>query len=150
MNAWCHGAPGVLLSRVAGGALPDDAATQVELDAAFATTLRTSADEHTLCHGEIGNLLIAARAASVMRRTDWQQQLDNRLAELLTTRPFEPRCGFTFPDSVPSLMTGISGIGYGLLSLSAPTPLPCILSLEPPTLAEVRSVISECQPSGNS
>ena len=34
----------------------------------------------------------------------------------------------------PGLMTGLAGIGYGLLRLAEPTRMPSVLVLEPPML----------------
>jgi lantibiotic modifying enzyme len=33
----------------------------------------------------------------------------------------------------PGLMNGLAGIGYGLLRLAAPTSVPSILALDPPS-----------------
>ncbi len=133
MTTWCHGAPGVLLSRVATGAATADAMARSEVETAVATTLRQEHSEHSLCHGAVGNLLIVAQAAQLLQRHDWQKQVASRLEALLAElRTSSPRCGFAFPQAVPSLMTGISGVGYGLLALSVPGGLPCVLSLDPP------------------
>ncbi len=143
MRTWCHGAPGVLLSRVAAHAkAPGAAATPLamppavvdEIEAAVRTTLSTEAAEHSLCHGEVGNLLIVAQAAAVLQRRTWQEQLQARLHRLLLSlNAAPPRCGFAFPDAAPSLMTGMSGVGYGLLSLAgAPGEFPNVLALAPP------------------
>jgi type 2 lantibiotic biosynthesis protein LanM len=133
MIAWCHGAPGVLLSRLMPDAATIDATTYTEIETAATTTLSSVARTHTLCHGEVGNLLIVAQAAAALQRSDWQQQVDQRLAGLLhTLHHGRPQCGFAFPDAVPSLMTGLAGIGYGLLWLGEPQQVASVLSLAPP------------------
>jgi lantibiotic modifying enzyme len=38
----------------------------------------------------------------------------------------------------PSLMTGVAGIGYGLLRLAAPEAVPSLLALRPPGATPVR------------
>lgn len=147
MRAWCHGAPGVLLSRVAAPAvapsgsrfvLPAGAADEVAI--AVRTTLAAESPEHGLCHGEIGNLLIVSQAAAALSRADWQEQVDARLRRVLDSlRAAPPRCGFLFADAAPSLMTGLSGVGYGLLGLAAAaekrSAIPCVLALAPPATA---------------
>lgn len=153
MRTFCHGAPGVLLSRVAAHAkapgavttpLPMPSAVADEIEAAAKTTLATEAAEHSLCHGEVGNLLILAQAATVLQRRTWQEELQARLHRLLLSlNAAPPRCGFAFPDAAPSLMTGISGVGYGLLALAgAPGEFPSVLALAPPLAGMIRKPLT--------
>jgi lantibiotic modifying enzyme len=41
-------------------------------------------------------------------------------------------CGVPNGVETPGLMTGITGIGYELLRLAAPTQVPSLLIMEPP------------------
>ncbi len=41
-------------------------------------------------------------------------------------------CGVAWGVETPGLMTGLAGIGYGLLRLAAPEEVPSLLVLEPP------------------
>ncbi|HWL86111.1 MAG TPA: lanthionine synthetase LanC family protein, partial [Polyangiaceae bacterium] len=132
--AWCHGAPGIALSRLVG--LPDalDEIARREVEIAVASTLAAPVSENqSLCHGELGNLMIVHRAATVFARADWRAQVQQRLVatmeQLATTGP---SCGFDFPLAVPSLMHGIAGIGYGLLHFERPDEVPMVLALAPP------------------
>ena len=45
-----------------------------------------------------------------------------------------PRCGLPLGVESPGLMTGLAGIGYGLLRLAAPEAVPSVLCLEPPDI----------------
>jgi type 2 lantibiotic biosynthesis protein LanM len=133
MLAYCHGAPGIALSRLA--AMPLDAAAPARRDLEIAITTTLAADVlhgQTLCHGELGNLMIVHRAAAQLGRDDWRAQVDRRL-DVTLSRLFErgPQCSFDFPPSAPALMDGIAGIGYGLLYLTWPDELPFVLDLSP-------------------
>jgi hypothetical protein len=41
-------------------------------------------------------------------------------------------CGTPMRVATPGLMTGLAGIGYGLLRLAEPRRIPSVLTLEPP------------------
>jgi lantibiotic modifying enzyme len=77
MRAWCHGAPGIGLGRLA---------------------MLDRAGDSTMC-GEIQ----AALMTTTRQRT-----------------------------TAPGLLTGLAGIGYGLLRIALPERVPSVLSLEPP------------------
>jgi type 2 lantibiotic biosynthesis protein LanM len=127
--AWCHGAPGVAVSRLAGEL---DAQTLAELDTAIATTLDADPPAvHTLCHGGVGNLAIVAHAAARLGRDDWRRRVDDRLPALIDDVAHRLTLDTAFADAVPGLMTGIAGIGCGLLALADPA-APFVLGLEPP------------------
>ena len=135
MMAWCHGAPGVALSRLIASPLESDAVARREVEIAIDSTLAVPVQHlnHSLCHGALGNLMIASHAATVLRRADWQERIEHRLeATIAQLRTTGPRCGVAFPDAMPSLMYGIAGIGYGLLHLARPREVPLILALAAP------------------
>jgi type 2 lantibiotic biosynthesis protein LanM len=106
MLAWCHGAAGIGLSRP-------------EPRAARAVRSAPPRPNHSLCHGELGNLELLpldearARATAVLAAPDWI-------------------CATPFGIESPGLMTGLAGIGYGLLRLAEPERVPSVLTLEPP------------------
>ena len=132
MLGYCHGAPGIALSRLSGPIGPGTPARR-EIELAIATTLAGRVQPgQTLCHGELGNLMIVQRAAGRLGRADWQAEVARRL-DVTLARLFErgPDCGFDFPPAAPALMDGTAGIGFGLLSLSRPDELPFVLDLSP-------------------
>jgi type 2 lantibiotic biosynthesis protein LanM len=125
---WCHGAPGVGLARA--HAMADRPDAQDEIETAFATTRdRGFGHSHCLCHGDVGNLLLLremagddpARAGAVRSRTD-------AVVNGLARSPF--LCGSSQNVETPGLMTGLAGIGWGLLMLAGPG-VPNVLRLEP-------------------
>ena len=129
--AWCHGAPGVALSRLAAGG-PVDGETLAELEVGVATTLAFGRGRHTLCHGDLGNLAIVAHLAERLGRADWREQVDARMPALIDAIAAGPRLDSAFADAAPGLMTGLAGVGHGLLALAAPDRVPLALALEPP------------------
>ena len=118
MLAWCHGAAGIGLSRP-------------EPRAAEAVRRAPPRPNHSLCHGELGNLELLpleearARAAAVLAAPEW-------------------RCATPFGIETPGLMTGLAGIGYGLLRLAEPERVPSVLRLEPPRVGGVKRKTRSC------
>ena len=151
-NAWCHGAPGIGLARLATlevlddlenschiepvGAVPSTA--RQEIDAAVATTLREGfAMNHSLCHGALGNLELPSVAAGVFRRADWSRAVARALLNLVDhLQQCGPVCGSLAGLESPGLMTGLAGIGYGLLRLTHPDRVPSVLTLGPPVVPD--------------
>ena len=131
MVAWCHGAPGIGLSRVAMIEDGDDPALRMEIDAAIATTLaRGFGKNHSLCHGDLGNidLLVAQPHRDALRE-------DVARVTAMITRTIRDHgwiTGVPFGVESPGLMAGLAGTGYGLLRLFAPSEVPSVLLLEPP------------------
>jgi type 2 lantibiotic biosynthesis protein LanM len=132
--AWCHGAPGIGLARL--GSLPyfDDAAVRAEIETALQTTLaRGFGDNHSLCHGDLGNLELLLQASQVFKGSSWCTQV-HRLAGIIleSMRREKWICGTSLGVESPGLMTGLAGIGYELLRLAEPALVPSVLLLAPP------------------
>ncbi|GAB3719013.1 type 2 lanthipeptide synthetase LanM family protein [Amycolatopsis oliviviridis] len=126
MTAWCHGAVGIGLGRLALPAALRDPETSVEIAHAAETTVdRGFGANHSLCHGDLGGLelLMAAGHAAAGERSA------TVLKDIETNGR---RCGVPNHAETPGLMTGLAGIGYGLLRAADPTRIPSVLTLEPP------------------
>lgn len=133
MTAWCHGAAGIGLARLDSLADLDDAQAPAEIELATQTTVTHGlGGSHCLCHGDLGNveLLLASDRASARDR--WTRVVDRSAAAVLDDLAGE-RCCCGTPSGVesPGLMTGLAGIGYGLLRLAHPRFVPSVLVLEP-------------------
>jgi type 2 lantibiotic biosynthesis protein LanM len=130
-TAWCHGAPGIALSRLYAFRYLRTDAVLSELRTALSTTARATTGNHTLCHGELGNADILLSASEVLREPRWRGEA-NRIAgtALATARESGWICGNPLGVESPGLMTGIAGIGYALLRLAYPDRVPSILALE--------------------
>lgn len=134
MLAWCHGAPGIGLSRLGAWRHCQDELLRKEIDAALETTLRKGfGGNHSLCHGDFGNLDVLLVAATALGDHNWASHA-NRLAGAILDAAKETGwiCGNALGVESPGLMTGIAGIGYELLRLAVPQRVPSVLALEKP------------------
>lgn len=132
--AWCHGAPGIGIARLASRPHLDDAETRAEINAALETTVaRGFGMNHSLCHGDLGNSELLLRASQTLDDPRWGSELSRIVATVLDG---SVRCGWLsgVPLCVetPGLMTGLAGVGYQLLRLARPGSVPSVLTLEPP------------------
>ncbi|HEY3570850.1 MAG TPA: type 2 lanthipeptide synthetase LanM family protein [Thermoanaerobaculia bacterium] len=135
MMAWCHGAPGGALARLAALRHVDDPRLRAEALTALESTRDGGFDRgHCLCHGDLGNAEIFLLAPGVLGDAGrWRAELDNALAFVLgNIAEHGWRCGLPSEVEVPGLMNGLAGIGYGLLRLAMPERVPSVLLLEPP------------------
>jgi lantibiotic modifying enzyme len=137
MSAWCHGAPGVGLGRLYAQNYSDDPKIKDEINTAIETTLKAGfGSNHSLCHGDLGNLELL-HAASLkfedesLRATG--DQIASSIVDSITQHGW--LCGVPNGVETPGLMTGLAGIGYGLLRLAAPERVPSILVMEAPLAA---------------
>jgi hypothetical protein len=130
-TAWCHGAPGIALSRLRACEVLIDTKYRAEAVAALATTLRdvnsqlhfANAD-FCLCHGLAGNaevLLYGHKVLGAAAEGAFKSALAVADAgiERYLERENEWPCGVGGGEN-PSLMVGIAGIGHFYLRLGAP------------------------------
>lgn len=134
MLAWCHGAPGIALARLAGLAYLDDAAVREEIAAALHTTLEGGFGlNHSLCHGDLGNLESLLVAAQLLAEPHYIAEVRRLKSQILAgISQHGWRTGVPLGAETPGLMTGIAGIGYQLLRLARPELVPAVLTLAPP------------------
>jgi lantibiotic modifying enzyme len=137
-NTWCHGAPGIAVSRIRAAEILSDQCYLGEALAALETTrnhlwtwLRSGRANYSLCHGVAGNADILLMAV----RSGVQLDLDAE-ASIRETAEFGLQaysgndslwpCGVGGGGANPSLMLGWAGIGYFYLRLARqniPSPL---------------------------
>lgn len=134
MTTWCHGAPGIGLARLRALAHVDDPEIRREIEAAVRTTLRHGFGlNHSLCHGDLGNLEFLLEAGRVLGDQELLGRVEEFTAAILDSiDQYGLLCGTPKAIETPGLMTGIAGIGYGLLRLAAPERVPSILTLATP------------------
>ena len=133
--AWCHGAAGIGLARLDTFALLDGEPARQEVEAALATTVAKGfGKNHSLCHGELGNLELIFEASRRWSEAKWQDAADHWKAAMLESIEAQGYlCGVPLGIRTPGLMTGLAGIGYGLLRLASPERVASVLLLEPPS-----------------
>lgn len=124
MHAWCHGAPGIGLARlrILGSACDERLTGQVRQDLQHAlrdTCAHGFTGNHSLCHGMLGNfaLLEQARRAGVDHEDSHRH---HRIAGWIldSMEQAGALCGIPKGIETPGLMTGLAGIGLGLLQLA--------------------------------
>jgi lantibiotic modifying enzyme len=134
LTAWCHGAAGIGLARLRSLPHLDDARIRAEIEVAAETTLaHRFGGNHCLCHGDLGNLELLVQAGEALAEPRWRAEVGRRAAlvlEGIACRGW--LCGSPGGVESPGLMTGLAGIGYGLLRLAHPARVPSVLVLEPP------------------
>jgi type 2 lantibiotic biosynthesis protein LanM len=131
--AWCHGAPGILVSRLLlkkCGYL--DEKVEKEIEVALSTTIRKGlGNNRSLCHGDFGQLEILRFAAEVLGDSYLQEVVNNLSGELYNLFKTEGyQSGTSRGTESVGLMVGLSGFGYGLLSAAYPSAVPSILTLD--------------------
>jgi type 2 lantibiotic biosynthesis protein LanM len=133
MSTWCHGAPGIALGRLFSLRYLHEPTLRVEIETALATTQRMGfGGNHSLCHGDVGNLEVLALAGEVLGEPRWTHAARRRAAEVLAQGEASGwRCGLPQGAETPGLMMGLAGIGYGLLRLAASDRVPSVLALAP-------------------
>ena len=133
-TAWCHGAPGIGLARLAMLRRTPDPALHRELEAAVRSTRRGGFGlNHSLCHGDLGNLELLMQTAQLPEFVDTAEPFATAAAGIVEDIDRQgPRCGIPLQVESPGLMTGLAGIGLGLLRIAAADRTPCVPMLDPP------------------
>jgi lantibiotic modifying enzyme len=135
MVAWCHGAAGIGLARLAMLRHLDDRRIRDDIDVALGTTIAHGfAINHSLCHGALGNLELLLLAAHTLDRPGDRQALAQATSIVAGSLDANgPVSGVFLGVETPGFMTGLAGIGYGLLRLAEPDKVPSALLLAPPS-----------------
>jgi type 2 lantibiotic biosynthesis protein LanM len=135
INAWCHGAPGIGLARLHTLRHLSDVAIHDEIAVALRTTLSAGFwFNHSLCHGDLGNLELLTQARDILGDSRWDNDIQRISASVLASIERDgPICGLPLGVEAPGLMVGLAGVGYGLLRLADPQHVPSVLILAPPT-----------------
>lgn len=136
--AWCHGAPGIGLSRLRAFALTREETFLREAEAALAGTYRplsmaSPADGYSLCHGLGGNaelFLVAADLLGDERYRAVAEAVGDRGIQSVHLQRNPWPCGVVSGGETPNLMLGTAGIGYFYLRLHDSRAVPSVLLAE--------------------
>lgn len=139
--AWCHGAPGIGLSRVRGYEILKNEELKHDAEAAIRTTTRIlnhpgygMQNDFTLCHGRGGNaelLIFAAEALGDAVSRENAEALGRQGIEQFDRNDLPWPCGVPGGGETPNLMLGLAGIGYFYLRLYDPAAIRSILLIRP-------------------
>ncbi|MFB7215655.1 type 2 lanthipeptide synthetase LanM family protein [Streptomyces sp. NPDC056255] len=131
--SWCRGRTGVALAVLDSPAAQSDPLLSAWAHEAAADIARTEPPpDDSLCHGELGVLELLRRGEPSGVRTRWVERAGALLAAADRTKP---RCGTPGQVSHPGLLTGLAGIGHGLLRAGFPDRVPSMLLLAGPTVS---------------
>ncbi len=134
---------GISLARLRSLSQLDNPEIRAEIDTALKTTIaKRFGTNHSLCHGDLGNLELLLQASLTLDDPQWKKQA-KRFAGIVLGSINKNGWLCSAPSGLetPGLMTGLAGIGYGLLRLAIPEYIPSILVLEPPKVRNENFII---------
>ncbi|MEL5955610.1 type 2 lanthipeptide synthetase LanM family protein [Streptomyces sp. CLV115] len=131
--SWCRGRTGVALAVLDSPAARADPLLSAWAHEAAADIAQAEPPpDDSLCHGELGVLELLRRGEPPGVRTRWVERAGALLAAADRAKP---RCGTPGQVSHPGLLTGLAGIGHGLLRAGFPDRVPSMLLLAGPTVS---------------
>jgi lantibiotic modifying enzyme len=148
-TTWCHGAPGIAISRMRAADMLPDASYRAEALVALETTkehlrrwLTVGRPNYSLCHGAAGNaevLLMGIRSGvAVGFESDGLIEATARMGAIAYGPGGNWPCGVGSGGFSPGLMVGLAGIGHFYLRI-ARGDVPSVLApLSEPTWGRVR------------
>ena len=135
--AWCHGAPGIALSRLRAWRVTGALEAREEAGIALRTTRRAlespgaASTGFSLCHGCAGNadvLLEGHRDLGTQELREVAEKIGHAGIEQFESARFPWPCGVPGAGETASLMLGTAGIGYFYLRLADPA-VPSVLMI---------------------
>ena len=114
---WCHGAPGILLSKIPELKFFNNKKILEEMNIALKTTLNYGFGANpSLCHGDLGNLQIIHWVARMNGDKELEKQCLENFDKYSRTIMLERWKGSSFRGSEAiGLMIGTAGFGYSIL-----------------------------------
>jgi type 2 lantibiotic biosynthesis protein LanM len=137
---WCHGAPGIALSRLRAYQIVGDETCKAEAIVALKTTrgmiesaLESWTGNFSMCHGLTGNAEVLSYGTQILSSECWEEaevalKVANAGIERYSARGVPWPCG-THVGETPNLMLGLAGIGHYYLRLYRSS-IPSILILQ--------------------
>ncbi len=124
---WCHGAPGIGLSRIKSQRFINLHSAHQDLKNAVDSVFKASIYfPLNLCHGSLGNLDLILEAS----QQEWisQDLCQNYLSDFLNhAQNHLDKFQIEGKLSLPGLMTGRSGVAYQMMRVAYPNQVPSIL-----------------------
>ncbi len=135
--AWCHGAPGIGLSRLRAYGLSHNPVCKEEAEIAVKSTgnsisqmLQNGLINFSLCHGIGGNtdaLIVGAEIFKDDELINHAKKIGEAGINLYSNSGTPWPCGIVGAGEAPGLMLGLAGIGYFYLRLYDRSNIPSIL-----------------------
>lgn len=139
--AWCHGAPGIGLSRIRTHQLLEDRESLTEATVAVRTTTRSlgasvqsGQGNYSLCHGNMGNAELLLAAADILGNSDSLTLVSQMAGQAIQQYQMGHNpwpCGVLNGGETPGLMLGLAGIGYFYLRLFSREKVPSVMMVGP-------------------
>ncbi|HSX09598.1 MAG TPA: lanthionine synthetase LanC family protein [Candidatus Saccharimonadales bacterium] len=130
MNAWCHGAAGIGLSRIRANQLLKNSPYSTDVKNSNKKTQHTHTGSFTLCHGDGGNAdIFIEKFIAFNNKEDLvlaQKVADSAIEQKKRTGMYPSGLGINIEDL--SLFNGIAGIGYFFLRVTDPMATTSILA----------------------
>lgn len=141
MTAWCHGAPGIALSRLRSYEILNSDVCRLEAETAINTTLNNlygntemSQSNYSLCHGLGGNcepLIYGATLLGMPELFARAEEVALRGIESYEAQHLPWPCGGPGGLESAGLMMGLAGISYYYLRMADPQTTPSLLIFSP-------------------
>jgi lantibiotic modifying enzyme len=141
MNAWCHGAPGIALSRLRSYEILNCEVCRSEAETGINTTINNlygnsemSQTNYSLCHGLGGNSEALVYGSSLLAMPQLYAQAEEvalRGIESYEAQKLPWPCGGPGGLESAGLMMGLAGISYFYLRMADPQRTPSLLIFSP-------------------
>ncbi|MGQ0547937.1 MAG: type 2 lanthipeptide synthetase LanM family protein [Betaproteobacteria bacterium] len=131
--AWCHGAPGIGLGRIAALDIVDTLEVRRDIHAALASTSSVNLlPRDHLCCGNAGLMDTLCAAGERLPAGEWSRKARQLAARSLTRRSRRGGFNIAFHNGFfnPSLFQGAAGVGYEMLRLADAAKIPSVLLLD--------------------
>jgi len=130
--AWCHGAPGIGLGRIAALDVMDTSEVRRDIEAALASTSQADLlPRDHLCCGNTGLMDTLCTAGERFSEGGWSRKARQLAAKAVARGNRRGSFSIAFENGFfnPSLFQGTAGVGYQLLRLADPAKIPSVLLL---------------------
>jgi type 2 lantibiotic biosynthesis protein LanM len=130
--AWCHGAPGIGLGRIAALDIMDTSEVRRDIEAALASTSSVNLlPRDHLCCGNAGLMDTLCAAGARLPEGEWSRKALQLAARAIARGKRRGAFSIAFDSGFfnPSLFQGTAGVGYQLLRLIDPVKIPSVLLL---------------------
>ncbi|MRB05084.1 type 2 lantipeptide synthetase LanM [Bacillus thuringiensis] len=131
-NGWCHGAPGMLMSKLQLVNLGYvDAQINEEIHIAIETTINSGLrNDWCLCHGDMGNLMILKEAGIILNDNELYLNSINTIKNFADCLLEKMKTEKFMEEENNGFMVGLAGVGYELLRIGREKDMPNVMALE--------------------